>query len=170
VSSGGSRKLISVRRQFCESKRRENRWTYQVKVSGKLVPVRITHEITDGGGWYGLNTLTGRDIRIKTADRLKRSVGLTIPTGESNLWRRGQRLGTATPVPSCSSWSRTITRALGVDAHFVAVILDLEVGTVPSVSHGVHVAQFPAGDLEESIKRAGRRGPPGCRLRAGPAG
>jgi hypothetical protein len=44
--------------------------TYIVKVSGTLARVRITRE-HDRGGWYGINLATGREIRIRTAARLR---------------------------------------------------------------------------------------------------
>jgi hypothetical protein len=44
--------------------------TYIVKVSGALAKVRITRE-HDRGGWYGTNLATGREIRIRTAARLR---------------------------------------------------------------------------------------------------
>jgi hypothetical protein len=47
--------------------------TYLAKVSGKIVPVRILGE-AHYGGWTALNTTTGREVRIKTAARLRRIV------------------------------------------------------------------------------------------------
>ena len=44
--------------------------TYIVKVSGTLTKVRITRE-HDRGGWCGTNLATGREIRIRTAARLR---------------------------------------------------------------------------------------------------
>ncbi len=44
--------------------------TYIVKVSGTLARVRISRE-HDRGGWYGINLATGREIRIRTAARLR---------------------------------------------------------------------------------------------------
>ena len=44
--------------------------TYVVKVSGRLAKVQITRE-HDRGGWYGTNLATGREIRIRTAARLR---------------------------------------------------------------------------------------------------
>ena len=44
--------------------------TYIVKVSGTLAKVRITRE-HPRGGWYGTNLATGREIRIRTAARLR---------------------------------------------------------------------------------------------------
>ena len=44
--------------------------TYIVKVSGTLAKVRLTRE-HDCGGWYGTNLATGREIRIRTAARLR---------------------------------------------------------------------------------------------------
>lgn len=47
--------------------------TYIVKVSGTLAKVRITRE-HERGGWYGTNLATGREIRIRTAARLRSEV------------------------------------------------------------------------------------------------
>ena len=44
--------------------------TYIVKVSGTLAKVRITRD-HPRGGWYGTNLATGREIRIRTAARLR---------------------------------------------------------------------------------------------------
>ncbi len=44
--------------------------TYIVKVSGALAKVRITRD-HPRGGWYGTNLVTGREIRIRTAARLR---------------------------------------------------------------------------------------------------
>ena len=43
---------------------------YLVKVSGTLAKVRLTRE-HPRGGWYGTNLATGREIRIRTAARLR---------------------------------------------------------------------------------------------------
>jgi len=45
--------------------------TYLVKVSGKLVPVRLKDEHWNGG-WTGVNTTTSREVRVKTAAKLRR--------------------------------------------------------------------------------------------------
>ena len=47
--------------------------TYIVKVSGTLAKVRLTRE-HERGGWYGTNLATGREIRIRTAARLRSEV------------------------------------------------------------------------------------------------
>ena len=47
--------------------------TYIVKVSGTLTKVRLTRE-HERGGWYGTNLATGREIRIRTAARLRSEV------------------------------------------------------------------------------------------------
>ena len=52
--------------------------TYIVRVSGHLVPVTL-ESVSPYGGWNGRNTVTGRDIRIKTAGKLRRHVH-TEPT------------------------------------------------------------------------------------------
>jgi hypothetical protein len=52
--------------------------TYLAKVSGEVVPVRITEEKWKGEnhtGWVGTNTQTGRSVYIKSAQRLRAQVG-----------------------------------------------------------------------------------------------
>ena len=44
--------------------------TYIVKVSGKLTRVRLTRE-SPYGGWDGLNLATQREVRIRSAARLR---------------------------------------------------------------------------------------------------
>ncbi len=46
-------------------------YTYIVKVSGHLIPVTLT-ALSPYGGWVGRNLKTGREIRIRTAARLRR--------------------------------------------------------------------------------------------------
>lgn len=43
---------------------------YAAKVSGRLAPVRIESP-SPYGGWVGRNVKTGREVRIKTAARLR---------------------------------------------------------------------------------------------------
>src|SRR3954467_1577747 len=48
--------------------------TYSVKVGEQVVPVKITEEKWTGDkhtGWAGVNTLTNRAVRIKSAQRLR---------------------------------------------------------------------------------------------------
>ncbi len=47
--------------------------TYLAKVSGRVVPVKI-NSVSDYGGWYATNTITGKEIRIKSAQRLRKQV------------------------------------------------------------------------------------------------
>ena len=55
--------------------------TYIVKVSGTLTRVRITRA-HNRGGWYGTNLSTGREIRIRTAARLRSEVPTAPPITE----------------------------------------------------------------------------------------
>ena len=46
--------------------------TYAAKVSGRLVPVRIDGPYPYGnGGWVATNLATGRDVVIRSAQRLR---------------------------------------------------------------------------------------------------
>jgi len=53
--------------------------TYLAKVSGNLVPVRITSESVHGG-WNAVNTTTGREVRIRSATRLRCPLNTGNPT------------------------------------------------------------------------------------------
>jgi len=55
--------------------------TYLVKVAGNLVPVRITRE-HDNGGWLGISTKTGKTIRIKSAQRLRKRLDNAAPVAK----------------------------------------------------------------------------------------
>ena len=46
---------------------------YAAKVSGKVVPVKITGE-SPYGGWDAVNTQTKRAIRVRSAARLRRPI------------------------------------------------------------------------------------------------
>lgn len=47
--------------------------TYLVKVAGNLVPVEITKEHANGG-WEGKSVKTGKTIRIKNPQRLRKKI------------------------------------------------------------------------------------------------
>ena len=51
---------------------------YIVKVSGALVPVRL-ESASPYGGWIGRNIRTGREVRIRTAAKLRREVTMPSP-------------------------------------------------------------------------------------------
>lgn len=61
--------------------------TYIVKVSGHLVPVKLM-SISPYGGWIGRNTVTGREIRIRTAGKLRREVLPPVTTAPSSVTSR----------------------------------------------------------------------------------
>lgn len=46
---------------------------YMAKISGNVVRVQIT-DVSHLGGWNARNTLTGRDVRIKSAQKLREKV------------------------------------------------------------------------------------------------
>lgn len=47
--------------------------TYAAKVSERVVPIRINN-VSHYGGWDAVNLKTSRDVRIKTAARLRGEV------------------------------------------------------------------------------------------------
>jgi len=67
---------------------------YTAKVSGDVTMVQLTRE-HHLGGWYGVNLATGREIRIRTAARLRSEVK---PAGEGQCDQiRKLRQGEFTP-------------------------------------------------------------------------
>lgn len=47
---------------------------YTAKVSGRVVTVRIVGEALYGNGWDAVNETTGKNVRIKSAQRLREEV------------------------------------------------------------------------------------------------
>ena len=52
--------------------------TYLVKVADNLVPVKLTRE-HPSGGWEGVSVKTGKTIRIKSAQRLRKRLADAAP-------------------------------------------------------------------------------------------
>ena len=92
--------------------------TYIVKVSGTLAKVRLTRE-HPRGGWYGTNLATGREIRIRTAARLRSEAK---PAEEHVQQIRNPRL----PDFSADELRRVVERAKA------EILADVAAGTVPS--------------------------------------
>lgn len=59
---------------------------YAVKVSGKIAPVRLNRE-SPFGGWDGTNTVTGREIRIRSAAKLRHQVAPQVSEAQASLLR-----------------------------------------------------------------------------------
>lgn len=53
---------------------------YVVKVSGVLTTVRVDAE-SPYGGWVGTNVKTGRQVRLRTAGRLRRATSASQVEG-----------------------------------------------------------------------------------------
>jgi len=56
---------------------------YYAKVSGKRTKVAITSE-SPYGGWSGRNLVTGREVRIRSAQRLTLALLLPSDAGEGS--------------------------------------------------------------------------------------
>ena len=54
---------------------------YAVKVSGRIQPVRVIAE-SPYGGWVGRNEETGREIRIRSAQKLRYKLHLKMNAGD----------------------------------------------------------------------------------------
>jgi hypothetical protein len=92
---------------------------YLVKVSGTLAKVRLTRE-HPRGGWYGTNIATGREIRIRTAARLRSEVK---PAGGGHP---EQTRNPRWPDFSADELRQVVERAKA------EILADVASGTVPS--------------------------------------
>ena len=68
--------------------------TYLVKVASNLVPVKIDRE-HDNGGWMGTSARTGKAIRIKSAQRLRKCLDDAAPVAAKA--KRATKDATDTP-------------------------------------------------------------------------
>ena len=92
---------------------------YIVKVSGTLAKVRLTREHARGG-WYGTNLATGREIRIRTAARLRSEAN------SSGRERREQVRNPRLPGFSADELLQVVEQAKS------EILADVTSGTVPS--------------------------------------
>ena len=98
----------------------ETNATYLVKVAGNLVPVKITREHA-GGGWEGTSVKTGKTIRIKSPQRLRKRLADAAPVAR----KAEKSTKDATVAPGRDTGERDATgakRASGLDA--AAQVLD----------------------------------------------
>jgi len=98
---------------------------YSVKVSDKLVPVRIDAEHASGKGWVGTNLATGRQVRIKSAQRLRGAVnegaqdapsGAVAPQGEKKAASESKGGRKAQKAPRAKGAAKAVKRPSGLDA------------------------------------------------------
>lgn len=80
--------------------------TYLVKVAGNLVPVRIDRE-HDNGGWMGTSRKTGKSIRIKSPQRLRKRIDDVAPRAK----RAAKAAKDATDAPKRDTGERGATGA-----------------------------------------------------------
>jgi len=125
--------------------------TYRVKVSGSMADVRITGE-NPHGGWDGINVLTNRKVRIKSAQRLR---------GKSPAKPGGKR------IVSKAEYEADAKREAGVTKAVKAVEKrDLTKGvTVPT---GAKKAKKATKDAKDATKRdTGERDAKGAKRPSG---
>ena len=108
--------------------------TYLAKVSDNLVPVRITSESVHGG-WNAVNTTTGRDVRIRSAARLRRPLDANTSS-----------LVAVSPAPSQPAPTEVETPPLHCDN-------DLKFLEFPSAAEAIQHARNNGG---KAIRMAGR--------------
>ena len=76
---------------------------YQAKVSNKIVDVRIEREHPNGG-WEATNLTTGKTVRIKSAQRLRKTVSLQTQQTQPSITKSAF----ATPKTPRTSTRKTI--------------------------------------------------------------
>ena len=122
--------------------------TYLVSVTGKLAPVRIVRE-NPHGGWNGVNVDTKREVRIKSAQRLRKRLDAK-PRGLPS-----ERLGVPPTTP-------------GVDAKVKAAEAAADTAPIQAVQDAPGAAQAPEASTDASVATARATGDPGAK--GGPSG
>jgi hypothetical protein len=89
--------------------------TYLAKVSGKLVPVRITSE-SPHGGWNAVNTTTGREVRIGSAARLRRPLDASSPPAPETGQPAPTVAADETPPSPCENELKFLEFATAMEA------------------------------------------------------
>ena len=89
---------------------------YAARVSDKVVPVRIDAE-NPHGGWGATNQVTGKKVRIKSAQRLrgpwpKKVKKATKEAGKAHGRDRGQRRGTSAKTAKAATKGEAVSRAM----------------------------------------------------------
>jgi hypothetical protein len=87
--------------------------TYLVKVAGNLVPVRIDRE-HESGGWLGTSRKTGKAIRIKSPQRLRKR--LDDAALVANTAKRASKDATDAPHRDTGERGRTVAKLSVLDA------------------------------------------------------
>ncbi len=126
--------------------------TYVAKVSGKLAKVRITNESVHGG-WYGVNTDTGREVRIKTAARLRKPVGIAPTTSVADFWAQWQALKDRDPRSILLFRMGDYLEGFGEDAARMVSTLGLIMTTRSNGFQEIDIAGFPCVNLEASLAK-----------------
>jgi len=85
---------------------------YMAKVTNNEVPVRIEAE-NRNGGWNAKNVATGRNVRIKTAQRLRRKCTQADLAGleRSTPQRRKKTATSATTSPTAATGAKSAKKA-----------------------------------------------------------
>ena len=81
--------------------------TYLVKVAGNLVPVRIDAE-HENGGWLGTSRKTGKQIRIKSPQRLRKRLDDAVPVAKKAK-KAKEATKDAKPAPERDTGERAAT-------------------------------------------------------------
>jgi len=125
---------------------------YEARVSGKRAHVRIDYECTEGG-WMGANLDSGHSIRVRTAGRLRKPVGIAPPTSELDVWRQWQRLKESNPGTALLFQVADRFEAYGDDAHTVASVFGEPYDWRDGDNSNGPTISFPYASLEATIRK-----------------
>ena len=117
--------------------------TYQVSVTGKLAPVRIVRG-NPHGGWNGVNVDTKREVRIKSAQRLRKRLDAAPRALPS------ERLGVPPTTP-------------GVDAKVQAAEAAADTAPIQAVQDAPGAAQAPEASKDVGGATGRATGEPGAK-------
>jgi len=110
---------------------------YMAKVTNNDVPVRIEAE-NRNGGWNAKNVATGRNVRIKTAQRLRRKCTQADLAGleRSTSQRRKKTATSATTSPTAATGAKSAEKAKAIGRYEFTIPHPALSPAIPLRRHG----------------------------------
>ncbi len=144
--------IISLWRQTMKKADIRIGGTYTAKVSGKLTTIRIASE-SPYGGWNAVNVQTGREVRIRTAARLRKPVGIAPTTSLADFWAQWHALKDRDPGSILIFRMGDDFQAFGEDAVKISAVLNITI-TPRVVGYAeIDTIGFPHAILEPSLAK-----------------
>ncbi len=125
---------------------------YVARISGKLTTVMIVSESLYGG-WNAVNTASNREVRIKTAAKLRKPVGISATATMADFWDQWHALKSSNPKTLLLFRFGDCFESLGEDASRVSSVLGVPITSRTNGFQEIDIAGFPCAILEASLAK-----------------